>query len=707
MKFGRQLEEYMLPEWQEHYIAYRALKKILEQPATSSKLSPKPMAGFGSAWSSRASRQQRSASAPHVSTEAKAEASEAPSLEHGLADPWFRLLEDEARHAGEFLHLMLQDLETQLGDLKRALDEVTDLDAEPSSTRRLYLDAIRRQLEATERLRGFAELNHAALYKILKKRDKIREDSSGLTHELPRLLELTRLAEVKRFDALASELQRLSLRLQPKGLSLSAPEKVVWIAEGFGSAAGFQVGTNDVLLGFLLGSCASLFVASIALLALPEATPHRFHVAYFLMPMPVFRVVFSVLLVLLCTGTIARVCADWSIDVKFVLGIDPRNKVRPGFFFSRAAALGAIWVFVFGAYVVDYKWGIISFDAARREQAPWLSHGAAQHFVVYPVLVMIGALVVLFWPSTIFRNRYKKEVLWSFGRVACAPAYKVDFFDNLVGDILTSLAKPLQDIPAAYCYLVAPHPMPESLVDHFNAHGTACLDLGLYKASCFTIAMLPFLFRALQCLRRFRDHGERIHLFNFGKYVSSIVVAVVSFWKPSTNMVILICSFATLYAFAWDVCIDWGFQWTPVARLVGDTSASIGKTTSDASKEADDARVLSIERGLARPSRIFPTRIYWICSVLDFLARITWVTTLMPSKIITSDRVVSVVFVSYVASMEILRRSVWAVLRIEHCQMVSDNNFRALVRLPPKLSLRKARSLENAQVPLLAAQGRR
>jgi hypothetical protein len=36
------------------------------------------------------------------------------------------------------------------------------------------------------------------------------------------------------------------------------------------------------------------------------------------------------------------------------------------------------------------------------------------------------------------------------------------------------------------------------------------------------LACLPPWWRLLQCIRRYRDSGERVHLINAGKYVTSI-----------------------------------------------------------------------------------------------------------------------------------------------------------------------------------------
>lgn len=101
------------------------------------------------------------------------------------------------------------------------------------------------------------------------------------------------------------------------------------------------------------------------------------------------------------------------------------------------------------------------------------------------------------------------------------------------------------------------------------------------------LASLPPWWRLLQCLRRYRDSNERVHLLNAAKYSSSIMAAIVTglrrmyrkfnyiyiymytgkvihiylYFVASTVMTIfwtITCLCNSIYTSSWDLKMDWG-----------------------------------------------------------------------------------------------------------------------------------------------------
>jgi hypothetical protein len=68
----------------------------------------------------------------------------------------------------------------------------------------------------------------------------------------------------------------------------------------------------------------------------------------------------------------------------------------------------------------------------------------------------------------------------------------------------------------------------------------------------------------VQCLRRWRDEGDKRQLYNAGKYASAMLAMVVKLTyviKQDTVwlvLFILFSCFATLYQLYWDLVVDWG-----------------------------------------------------------------------------------------------------------------------------------------------------
>jgi hypothetical protein len=68
----------------------------------------------------------------------------------------------------------------------------------------------------------------------------------------------------------------------------------------------------------------------------------------------------------------------------------------------------------------------------------------------------------------------------------------------------------------------------------------------------------------MQCLRRWNDEGEMVHLANGGKYLSAMVAVgcrlSYQFYKTETWLFIFVITsiLATIYQIYWDLIKDWG-----------------------------------------------------------------------------------------------------------------------------------------------------
>jgi len=311
------------------------------------------------------------------------------------------------------------------------------------------------------------------------------------------------------------------------------------------------------------------------------------------------------------------------------------------------------------------------------------------HFVLYPAFLVLVAVLVVFGPSKTCRCRYWSEFVKSLGRTAGAPFYAVSFLDNLVGDVLTSLAKPLQIVPSAVCYFLSPHPQTTHSVARFKEHGNLCPKWEHSFVNPF-IAAMPFVFRALQCLRRYYDTrdvpttcGKNVknkHLWNFGKYTASLLVVFISgFVGDSPTAVVCVSGFATIYAATWDIGLDWGLTFHDLLSC----GRKIPESNSSSNLQRSSAQM---EDGSAKIERHFLPRSYWLAAVFDILARLSWLQTLMPADILTDNIIVRESLIVGTLALEIFRRSVWAVLRIEYEQVSNASGFRTLLWVPSKLN---------------------
>ncbi|CAE7461256.1 Ank3, partial [Symbiodinium necroappetens] len=142
------------------------------------------------------------------------------------------------------------------------------------------------------------------------KHDKLLKTKFGLEQLFPRLVKETNLSEYSRLQVLNDEVKELSMKCS----QTSESPEVACLIHGLGRTGRDMTLVNpishrsELVLSFFLGSSLALFLAIGVLLALPEKSPKTFSEAYFLTPIPVFRVVFSYLLILWCMGAVAKIC---------------------------------------------------------------------------------------------------------------------------------------------------------------------------------------------------------------------------------------------------------------------------------------------------------------------------------------------------------------------------------------------------------------
>ena len=152
------------------------------------------------------------------------------------------------------------------------------------------------------------------------------------------------------------------------------------------------------------------------------------------------------------------------------------------------------------------------------------------------------------------------------------------------------------------------------------------------------LTALPLLWRLLQCLRRYRDGGDKWQIANACKYGSGICTSLLSLLRqgsPSAFVYgIWICSaiFSAGFAYVWDLTKDWG--------------------------------LMQSKHGFLRAKTIYPHYFYYYAIVSNFVLRLSWTLSISPD--ILSSFGGQNVLGTIVAALEIVRRSTWNIFRLEN-----------------------------------------
>ncbi|XP_057478050.1 phosphate transporter PHO1-like isoform X2 [Actinidia eriantha] len=159
-----------------------------------------------------------------------------------------------------------------------------------------------------------------------------------------------------------------------------------------------------------------------------------------------------------------------------------------------------------------------------------------------------------------------------------------------------------------------------------------------------------------QCARRWFDECDVNHLANLGKYVSAMVAAGarITYARQPTQLwmvIVLVTSLvATVYQLYWDFVQDWGI-FNPKSKNPWLRDDLILKNKS----------------------------IYYVSIALNFVLRVAWVETVMRFNIgVFESRLLEF----FLASLEVIRRGHWNFYRLENKHLNNVGKFRAVKAVP-------------------------
>lgn len=281
----------------------------------------------------------------------------------------------------------------------------------------------------------------------------------------------------------------------------------------------------------------------------------------------------------------------------------------------------------------------------------WLNftrYGSPDMYLYYPVILIGLTLLLLLFPAPVLAHRSRQWILYSHYRLFFAGWYPVEFRDFFLGDIYCSLTYATANIELVFC-----------LYAHYWNEPDQCNSS--HSPLMGFLATLPPIWRALQCIRRYKDTKNVFpHLVNCGKYGITIMSGValslyrINGTKGNLASFVTFSIMNSIYTCVWDLLMDFSLL-------------------------QQDARHPLLRDILALKRRW----IYYIIMVADPLLRWSWIFY----AIFTYDKQHST-FVSFLIALgEVTRRGMWALLRVEneHCANVAQYKASRDVPLPYRL----------------------
>ena len=382
-----------------------------------------------------------------------------------------------------------------------------------------------------------------------------------------------------------------------------------------------QADPKDVaIISFLFGIIIStLFALSFLILIMKNSEPNiSSGVSEFFSSFVVFRFIFFSLFAFWLICVAKYIFQMKQLNYFYVLDIRPQNV---GNVFKNIKALGYFTVLYLLLIVLDLLYDFSTLAIV-------LSN--------FPTTVIFFSFsTFIFMPLDIWFRNTRYALISALFDIIISPFGVVTFLHVIIADSLCSFTRPLIDLANSFCWFKYGYFTPENV----PLNNTDVCQLGEYITF---LQMLPYCLRFLQCLKRY--YTTRLiwpNLFNAVKYLLSILALVFGAFFIDSSMGLWlgfgIVSF--LYNNIWDNCVDWG--------LFRITNKANGKF-------------------LLRERIRFSPSMYYTIMILNFFFRLSWLVTIIPQNSIINYFSDPNFFLWFTGSIEILRRFLWSLIRVEN-----------------------------------------
>ena len=343
---------------------------------------------------------------------------------------------------------------------------------------------------------------------------------------------------------------------------------------------------------------------------------------------PFFSFSYIIILSLFLLGVDMMVLQHYKINYAYIFELDTKNKIKPFAIFQNALGLSALWILFFLLMKMAMKFNLFGSE-----------------YTLFPLIMNTLLVVILFLPFHIIYLSFRKGLLlvlirnlFPFGKNT------VRFKDFVFGDILTSLSDPFKNLLLGYCIMVCR----DCYLN--NSRGSCNRD----TIPCLIISVYPQFIRWTQCINKL--YYTRLlwpHLGNFFKYSCGIANTLMGYFytkKDNTLRLyfrIFIGALSTCYNLFWDIYLDWG----------------CGRKNN--------------LHFFLREKLTYPQVSYYLAIAYDIIVRTTWTWNFIHIKSSLSEWKNLLT-----CTLEVIRRAVWVLIRVENENLSNPENYRTILAIP-------------------------
>ncbi|KAK8579596.1 hypothetical protein V6N13_142779 [Hibiscus sabdariffa] len=472
-------------------------------------------------------------------------------------------------------------------------------------------------------LKSYSFLNTLAFSKIMKKYDKISSRSAskaymkmvdnsflGSSDEVTKLMERVEATFIKHF----------SNANRTKGMNFLRPK------------AKTERHRITFSTGFLGGCMTSLLIALILAIRLTNVMDSEGRIIYMDTMFPLYSLFGFIVLHMMMYAINIFYWRRYRVNYAFIFGFKPGTELGYREVFLLSFGLGTLAL----ATVLSNL--DMQIDSKTRDYQTFTE--------LLPLLLVLFIFIILFLPFNVLYRSNRFFLLTCLFHSICAPLYKVTLPDFFLADQLTSQVQAIRSLEFYVCYYVW---------GDFKHRKHTCQNSDVYKTFYFIVAVLPYMARLLQCLRRLFEERDPLQGYNGLKYFLTIVAVCLRTayhvnndigWRVTVGIVSAI---AAIFCTYWDFVYDWGL----------------------------------LNRGSKNPwlrdKLLVPHKnIYFAAMGLNVALRFAWLQTVFNFKFDLHRETLA----TLVACLEIIRRGVWNFFRLENEHLNNVGKYRAFKSVP-------------------------
>ncbi|KAH1064232.1 hypothetical protein J1N35_029219 [Gossypium stocksii] len=472
-------------------------------------------------------------------------------------------------------------------------------------------------------LKSYSFLNTLAFSKIMKKYDKITSRSAsrsymkmvdnsnlGSSDDVTKLMERVEATFIKHF----------SNANRTKGMNILRPK-----AKRDRHRVTFST-------GFLAGCMASLLLALIMIIRLRRIMDSRGRTIYMETMFPLYSLFGFIVLHMLMYAIDILYWRKYRVNYAFIFGFKPGTELGYRELLLLSFGLGTL---ALAAVLCNLD---MEMDPKTKDYKAFTE--------LLPLLLVLVVLIILFLPFRILYRTNRFFFLTCLFHSICAPLYKVTLPDFFLADQLTSQVQAIRSLEFYVCYYGW---------GDFKHRENKCRDSNVFATFYFIVAVLPYMARLLQCLRRLFEERDPVQGYNGLKYFLTIVaVCLRTAYYVNTGIgwrviVGIVSAIAAIFCTYWDFVYDWG--------LLNRQSRN----------------------PWLRDKLLVPYKyIYFGAMGLNVVLRFAWLQTVLNFKFDLHRETLA----TLVASLEIIRRGVWNFFRLENEHLNNVGKYRAFKSVP-------------------------